>query len=92
LPKILTLLPKIADPGLAEELIYSILIPALHQMILKFRDTNNLYKGLMEILVNIMETDFPSSAFERFTFNIRKKAHPPENSLFEKYEPGDYKM
>jgi len=92
LPNILTLLPKIADPDLAEELIYSILIPALHQMILKFRDTNNIYKGLLEILVNIMETDFPASAFEKFTFKAGEKAHPSESSLFEKREPGEYKM
>lgn len=92
LPNILTLLPKISDPDLAEELIYSLLIPALHEMILKFRDVQNLYKGLLEILVKIMETDFPVSAFEKFTFNTRKKTNLFENSLIEKLEPGKCKM
>ncbi len=92
LPNILTLLPKISDPDLAEELIYSLLIPALHELILKFRDANNLYKGLLEILVRIMETDFPFSAFEKFTFNIRRKTDLKGNSPIEKYEPGECKM
>lgn len=92
LPNILTLLPKISDADLAEELIYSLLIPALHEMILKFRDVHNLYKGLLEILVKIMETDFPVSSFERFTFNIRKKTDPFENSMIEKDVPGKCKM
>lgn len=92
LPNILTLLPKIIDADLAEELIYSLLIPAIHEMILKFRDANNLYKGLMEILVIIMETDFPVSAFEKFTFNTRRKTDHAEGSLNEKYEPGECKI
>lgn len=74
LPNILTLIPKMEDADLAEELIYSLLIPAIHELILKFRDTDNLYKGLMEILVTIMETDYPDSAFERFKFSVGKKS------------------
>ena len=92
LPNILTLLPKITDAYLAEELIYSLLIPALHELILKFRDTSNLYKGLLEILVKIMETDFPVSSFERFTFNTRKKTDLFGNPSVEKYEPGECKF
>jgi|LSQX01.3.fsa_nt_gb nitrate reductase assembly molybdenum cofactor insertion protein NarJ len=72
LPNILTLLPKIAEPDLAEELIYSMLIPAINRMVLEFRDISNLYKGLLEVLAGIMEADFPCSDFERFTFNVKK--------------------
>ena len=92
LPNILTLLPKITDADLAEELIYSLLIPALHELILKFRDTSNLYKGLLEILASIMETDFPVSSFERFTFNTRRKTDLFGNPPIEKYEPGECKF
>ena len=92
LPNILTLLPKIADADLAEELIYSLLIPAVHELILKFRDTSNLYKGLLEILVSIMETDFPVSSFERFTFNTRRKTDLLGGPPIEKYEPGECKF
>jgi nitrate reductase assembly molybdenum cofactor insertion protein NarJ len=72
LPNLLTLLPKMEDKDLVEELIYSILIPAIHEMILKFRNVNNLYKGLLEILVTIMEKQYPVSNFEKFSFGIRK--------------------
>lgn len=92
LPNILTLLPKIADADLAEELIYSLLIPALHELILKFRDASNIYKGLLEILVRIMETDFPVSSFERFTFNTRRNTDLFGNPPIEKYEPGECKF
>jgi nitrate reductase molybdenum cofactor assembly chaperone len=92
LPNILTLLPKISDGDLAEELIYSLLIPALNELILKFRDTTNLYKGLLEILMRIMETDFPVSSFEQFTFNIRRKADFFGAMPIEKFEPGKCKM
>jgi nitrate reductase assembly molybdenum cofactor insertion protein NarJ len=74
LTNILTLLPKIKDTEFAEELIYSMLIPALHEMISLFREVYNVYKGLLEILVSIMEADYPDSAFERFRINTRNKA------------------
>jgi nitrate reductase assembly molybdenum cofactor insertion protein NarJ len=73
LPNILTLIPKIQDPELAEELIFSLLIPAIHEMIFKFRNGSNLYRGLLEILVTIMEADYPYSAFDKFDFGGRNK-------------------
>lgn len=92
LPNILTLLPKIKDQELAEELIYSLLIPAIHEMIFKFRNGSNLYKGLLEILVTIMETDYPDSTYERFDFGRRKKTDLFENSPIGKDIPDGFKM
>lgn len=92
LPNILTLLPKMEDTLLAEELIYSLLVPAIHEMILKFNDVTNLYKSLMEILLTIMETDYPASAFERFNFSIRDKHDISEESSDNKDMTGEYKM
>lgn len=80
LPNILTLLPKIAEPELAEELIYSMLIPAINRMVLEFRDVSNLYKGLLEVLAGIMEADFPCSDFERFTFSGQKSAEKADSA------------
>jgi len=74
LPNMLTLLPKIRDTELAEELVYSVLIPALKKMIRNFRTNDNVYKGLLEILVSIMDMDYPVSAFERFIFEERGNA------------------
>ena len=92
LPNILTLLPKIKDQELAEELIYSLLIPAIHEMIFKFRNGSNLYKGLLEILVTLMETDYPDSTYERFNFGRRKKTDLFENSPIGKDIPDEFKM
>ncbi len=92
LPNILTLLPEMADTDLAEELIYSMLIPALKEMIKQFREVSNLYKGLLEIVAAIMEADFPASEYERFTFNTRRKGGLHEEQESEKYEPGNCKI
>ncbi len=69
LPNMLTLLPKVTDPELAEELIYSVLIPAVNEMIISFGPGENVYKGLLEILSGIMKMDYPVSGFEQFTSN-----------------------
>jgi nitrate reductase assembly molybdenum cofactor insertion protein NarJ len=79
LPNMLTLLPKMKDKALAEELIYSLLIPAIHEMLNKFSNGNNLYKGLLEILVTIMETDYPVGPYERFDFGRIKAPDLSEN-------------
>lgn len=92
LPNILNLLPKLQNTDLAEELIYSMLIPAIHEMILKFGDGTNLYKGLLEILVAIMETDYPDSTYERFDFSVRKETDLFEGSHAGMHIPFDCKM
>lgn len=79
LPNILTLLPKMKDADLAEELICSLLIPTIHEMISRFRNVDNLYRGLLEILVTVMETDYPVSRFERFDYGARKNTGRKEN-------------
>jgi nitrate reductase assembly molybdenum cofactor insertion protein NarJ len=78
LTNILMLLSQMKDEALAEELIYSMLIPALGQMILKFRDKKNHYKDLLEILKVVMEKDYPSSSYEKFNFPVRTKKAEPE--------------
>lgn len=74
LPNMLTLLPVLKDKTLAEELVVSILIPALEKMISAFQSNENVYKGMLEILLNVMKNDFPESEFERFSFHSQEKA------------------
>lgn len=69
LTNILKLLPKMKNAELAEELCVSLLVPAISEIILKFKKAENHYKGLLEILLSIMERDYPDSVFERFQFN-----------------------
>lgn len=73
LPNILTLLPKFQDEKMAEEMICSIMIPALQKMIESFNSNDNIYKGMLKVLLKIMENDFPESDFERFNFNTQEK-------------------
>ncbi|MFV0592060.1 MAG: hypothetical protein ACK5M7_11800 [Draconibacterium sp.] len=73
LPNVLNLLPLITDPGFAEELIISVLIPALEKMIGSFQSKDNVYKGMLEVLQQTLEKDFPDSAFEKFDFGTLEK-------------------
>lgn len=86
LTNILTLIPKIKDASLAEELVYSMLVPALNEMISKFSNADNIYKGLLQIVLRIMETDYPASDYERFKISPAAKAcknerMPPRNKI-----------
>ncbi|SMO54587.1 respiratory nitrate reductase chaperone NarJ [Saccharicrinis carchari] len=74
LPNMLTLLPKLKDEVFAEELVYSVMIPALEKMIDSFRSDDNVYKGMLQTLLKIMEHDYPESEFERFNFSTQQKA------------------
>jgi nitrate reductase molybdenum cofactor assembly chaperone len=76
LPVILNLLPKLADEKFAEEIVWSLLIPAVNEMITGFRSDGNHYKGLLKILLAIMNMDYPVSEFERFP--VRKKERVKE--------------
>lgn len=66
LPNMLTLLPKIKDKNFAQELAYSIMIPALKEMLKNFIDKVNVYKELLVILLNILETDFNNLNYKQF--------------------------
>lgn len=73
LPDILNLLPRISDEVFAEELVCSIMIPALEEMIRRFRNRENHYRILLEILLAVMKADYPSSDFEKFRFGVKTK-------------------
>lgn len=69
LPNVLTLLPKIEDKLFREELIVSMLLPALKHMLENFRTDENSYKGLLKLLVLVLESDFKDSVFVPYQIN-----------------------
>lgn len=69
LPNILTLLPKIKDLLFREELVISMLLPALKHMLENFRTEENSYRVLLKLLVRILETDFKDSEFIPYQIN-----------------------
>ncbi len=58
LPNVLTLLSKTANPDFAEELGFIIITPAVRFMLLKFKNINNYYKVLLDILLVFLQHDF----------------------------------
>lgn len=89
LPVIMTLLPKLKDESFAEELVFSLVSPALHEIIAGFRSNDNYYKDLLSIVVTIMDKDFPESSFERFVFPEKRKNKKKETTRPEKIASGD---
>lgn len=80
LPVVLNLLSKTKEEEFAEELSYSIVMPALEEIIGKFRDDANHYKGALKLVLEIMKKDYPSSRFERFDFR-KVKSWKKEESI-----------
>lgn len=70
LPNILALLPRMEEK-LAEELVVSLLMPAVEEIVSRFNNSENYYKGPLEILHEIMKKDFSCSCFERFQVRIK---------------------
>jgi hypothetical protein len=66
---VLTLLPKIEDKLFREELVVSMLLPALKHMLENFRTDENSYKGLLKLLVLVLESDFKDSVFVPYQIN-----------------------
>ncbi len=58
LPNVLTLLSKTTDNSFAEELGFIVTTPAVRFMLTKFKDVNNYYKDLLEILFIFLQCDF----------------------------------
>jgi nitrate reductase assembly molybdenum cofactor insertion protein NarJ len=63
LPNVLTLLDKIKGTDLREELVVVMLIPALEHMLNNFRSEENIYKFLLEILLEFLMKEYPNSEY-----------------------------
>ena len=58
LPNVLALLSKTNDPDFAEELGFIITSQAVRFMITKFKNVDNIYKDMLEILLVFLQNDF----------------------------------
>jgi len=72
LPNVLTLLPKLGDVIFREELVVSMLLPALRHMLENFRTEENSYRVLLRLLIRVLESDFKDSAFVPYQINERE--------------------
>jgi len=72
LPNFLTLLPKIEDVLFREELVVTMLLPALKHMLGNFSKEENNYRNLLKILIELLEIDFKDSAFEPYQINQKE--------------------
>ncbi len=68
LPNVLTLLSRTEDADFTQELGFIILLPAVRFMITKFRKTDNYYKLMLEIVLDILKRDFPGEGLKEYAF------------------------
>ena len=68
LPNVLSLLASSNNREFTEELGFIILTPAVRFMLTKFNNTDNHYKGLLEVLLSILQHDFPGEGLAAFAF------------------------
>jgi nitrate reductase assembly molybdenum cofactor insertion protein NarJ len=66
LPNVLRLLPLMSEQEVAEELAYSIMLPAIREILKKFENTANVYQYAFETVLKVMETDFSGLPFEAY--------------------------
>lgn len=72
LPNMLTLLPRIKDHVFREELIITMLLPALKHMTDNFRTDTNIYRIILKFLIDILESDYRDSEFEPYRITLKK--------------------
>ncbi len=66
LPNVLTLLSKTADSEFAEELGFIITTPAVRFMVTKFKNIDNYYKYLLEMLLIFLKRDFKGDGLTEY--------------------------
>jgi nitrate reductase assembly molybdenum cofactor insertion protein NarJ len=74
LPYLLLLISETKEKDFVEELCWCLLIPALKEMIRNFRSETNVYKGLLQMLLVVLETDFQHVPYEQYQINTDVKA------------------
>ncbi|MCF6170433.1 MAG: hypothetical protein L3J66_05575 [Bacteroidales bacterium] len=66
LPNVLTLLSKTTNPDFAEELGFIITTPAVRFMLTKFKNINNYYKEILEVLLELLQRDFKGDGLTEY--------------------------
>ena len=66
LPNVLRLLPLMPDKEVAAELAFSIMLPAIREILKKFENTDNVYQYAFETVLRIMEADFSGLQYETY--------------------------
>lgn len=64
LPNVMRLLPLMSEQHVAEELAYSIMFPAISEILKKFENTDNVYQYAFETVLKVMEKDFSGLPYE----------------------------
>ncbi|MCF8227790.1 MAG: hypothetical protein K9G58_00240 [Bacteroidales bacterium] len=74
LPNVLMLISESSKREFVREFSYSLLIPAIREMIRNFHSESNVYKGLLKMLLFILEEDFEGAPFEQYQIKTGVKS------------------
>ena len=68
LPNVLSLLAQTNNQGFTNELGFIITMPAVRFMLTKFKNIDNYYTRLLEVLLEILQHDFPGDGLQEYSF------------------------
>lgn len=66
LPNVMRLLPVMSEQEVAEELAYSIMLPAIREILKKFENSDNFYQYAFETVLKVMDKDFSGLPYETY--------------------------
>lgn len=66
LPNVMRLLPLMPDQEVAAELAFSIMLPAIREILKKFENSDNVYRYAFETVLKVIETDFSGLPYETY--------------------------
>ena len=66
LPNILRLFDKTEDKKFVKELAYCLVIPALKEMLVSFKNETNVYRNILHLVLSILEKDFKGSEMKQY--------------------------
>ncbi len=69
LPNVLCLLAQTINNEFAEELGFIIVMSSVRFMLTKFKNKNNYYKTLLEVLLDMLQHDFDGNGLSEFAFS-----------------------
>ena len=90
LPVLLRLLTKLDDEELRSSLISQCMVPAIEKMLSSFKDTNNLYRYLLEAVRTTLQSEASYVAIEAPRLNLRPSLPVLTNDLLN--SPGQYEL
>jgi len=73
LPNLLRLLDESDDKEMVDELAYCLIVPAIKEMLVSFKNESNVYRNILQIVINTIEKEYQGSSLKQFHISTETK-------------------